>query len=273
MMSGTNRVCAPGETGCAPHRIQSPMPLPLGDGARVGKVWGIMSGKGGVGKSMVTAQLAVTLRRRGLSVGILDADVTGPSIPRAFGLSGPALGQEGTLLPAVSKTGIQVMSVNLLLERETDPVVWRGPVLTGVVHQFWSQVRWDCDHLLIDMPPGTGDVPLSVLQSVPLEGAVVVTSPQALAGMVVEKAVKMAGMMEVPLLGAVENMSYVICPGCGERLYPFGKSGSDLQACGLPLLARIPIDPALSALADSGEMEDFQGDWLDAAAERIMGTG
>ena len=183
--------------------------------AHIGKVFGIVSGKGGVGKSMVTSQLAVTMRRRGHQVGILDADVTGPSIPKAFGIHGQATGSEAGLYPMVSKTGIQVMSTNLLLPNETDPVIWRGPVISGVVQQFWTDVLWNCDYLFVDMPPGTGDVSLSVFQSIPLDGIVIVASPQELVSMVVEKAVKMAEMMEVPIVGLVENMSYVACPDCG----------------------------------------------------------
>ena len=175
--------------------------------ARVGKVYGIVSGKGGVGKSMVTSQLAVTMHRRGYSVGVLDADVTGPSIPKAFGVHGQAVGNEQGLFPMESRTGIQIMSTNLLLANETDPVIWRGPVISGVVQQFWTDVLWNCDYLFVDMPPGTGDVSLSVFQSIPLDGILIVASPQELVSMVVEKAVKMAEMMEVPILGLVENMS------------------------------------------------------------------
>ena len=194
--------------------------------AHVGKVYGIVSGKGGVGKSMVTSQLAVTMRRRGYQVGIMDADITGPSIPKAFGVHGHAVGTENALLPMESRTGIQVMSINLLLENETDPVIWRGPVISGVVQQFWTDVLWNCDYLFVDMPPGTGDVSLSVFQSIPLDGIIIVASPQDLVGMVVEKAVKMAEMMEVPIVGLVENMSYVACPDCGKKIYLFG-AGQD----------------------------------------------
>ena len=195
--------------------------------AHIGKVFGIVSGKGGVGKSMVTSQLAVTMRRRGHQVGILDADVTGPSIPKAFGVHGQATGSEAGLYPMVSKTGIQVMSTNLLLPNETDPVIWRGPVISGVVQQFWTDVLWNCDYLFVDMPPGTGDVSLSVFQSIPLDGIVIVASPQELVSMVVEKAVKMAEMMEVPIVGLVENMSYVKCPDCGREIHVFGESHID----------------------------------------------
>ena len=239
--------------------------------ARVSKVYGIVSGKGGVGKSMVTSQLAVIMRRRGYRVGILDADVTGPSIPRAFGVRGDVVGTESGLLPMLSRTEIQIMSVNLLLPSETDPVIWRGPVISGVVQQFWTDVLWDCDYLFVDMPPGTGDVSLSVFQSIPLDGIFVVASPQELVSMVVEKAVKMAEMMEVPIVGLVENMSYVTCPDCGRRIDLFGESKTAEAAArhGLDLLAQMPLESSLSALCDSGKIEDFEGDWLNGAADRI----
>lgn len=239
--------------------------------ARTGKVFGVVSGKGGVGKSMVTSQLAVTMRRRGYQTGILDADVTGPSIPKAFGLHGHALGSADGMYPMESRTGIQIMSTNLLLQNETDPVIWRGPIISGVVEQFWTDVLWNCDYLFVDMPPGTGDVPLSVFQSIPLDGILIVASPQELVSMVVEKAVKMAEMMEIPVLGIVENMSYALCPDCGKKLYLFGQ-GKTAEAAGrhkLPLLAEMPIDPALAALADTGDIEDFQGSWLDKAADSL----
>lgn len=239
--------------------------------ARVGKVYGVVSGKGGVGKSMVTSQLAVLMQRRGYQVGILDADVTGPSIPRAFGIQGRAMGGESGLYPMTSQSGIQVMSVNLLLDHETDPVIWRGPVISGVVQQFWTDVLWNCDYLFVDMPPGTGDVSLSVFQSIPLDGIFIVASPQDLVGMVVEKAVKMAEMMEVPILGLIENMSWVSCPDCNRKIHLFGQGKTKEAAArhGLSLLAEMPIDPELSALTDSGQIESFQGNWLDAAADLL----
>ena len=239
--------------------------------AHIGKVCGIVSGKGGVGKSMVTSQLAVTMRRRGYQVGILDADITGPSIPKAFGIHDRAMGTENALIPSESKTGIQVMSINLLLENETDPVIWRGPVISGVVQQFWTDVLWNCDYLFVDMPPGTGDVSLSVFQSIPLDGIIIVASPQDLVGMVVEKAVKMAEMMNVPIVGLVENMSYVACPDCGKKIYLFGEGKSEEAAKrhSLPLLAQMPIDPELAALVDAGRIEEFEGAWLDPAADAI----
>ena len=239
--------------------------------ARVGKVYGIVSGKGGVGKSMTTCQLAVTMRRRGFQVGVLDADVTGPSIPKAFGLHEQATGSEAGLNPSITRTGIQVMSTNLLLANETDPVVWRGPIISGMVQQFWTDVLWNCDYLFVDMPPGTGDVSLSVFQSIPLDGIIIVASPQDLVSMVVEKAVKMAEMMEVPIVGLVENMSYLVCPDCGKKIHLFGQGKTEEAAArhGLPLLAEMPIDPALAALVDAGDIESFQGTWLDAAADQL----
>lgn len=239
--------------------------------SRVGKVYGIVSGKGGVGKSMVTSQLAVALSRRGCKVGIMDADVTGPSIPKAFGIRDKAVGTERGLFPCVSKHGIEIMSINLLLDDETDPVIWRGPVIGGVVTQFWTDVIWDVDCLLVDMPPGTGDVPLNVFQSIPLNGIVIVTSPQDLVSMVVEKAVKMAEKMAVPIVGLVENMSYVVCPNCGKKLYLFGegKSAEAAGRHGLPLLAQMPVDPRLAALADAGRIEEFEGSWLENVVDAL----
>ena len=248
-MSECTHDCSSCGESCASREPQSLLKAHHAD-AHVGKVYGIVSGKGGVGKSMVTSQLAVTMRRRSYQVGILDADITGPSIP---------------------KTGIQVMSINLLLENETDPVIWRGPVISGVVQQFWTDVLWNCDYLFVDMPPGTGDVSLSVFQSIPLDGIIIVASPQDLVGMVVEKAVKMAEMMNVPIVGLVENMSYVACPDCGKKIYLFGegKTAQAAAAHNLPLLAEMPIDPALASLTDAGSIEDFQGDWLKTVADRL----
>ena len=222
--------------------------------SHIGKVFGVVSGKGGVGKSMVTSQLAVTLHRRGYKVGVMDADITGPSIPQAFGVHDKAVGTQTALYPCVSHSGIEVMSINLLLEDETDPVIWRGPVIGGVVTQFWTDVLWDVDYLLVDMPPGTGDVTLSVFQSIPLSGIVVVASPQELVGMVVEKAVKMAEKMAVPIVGLVENMSGLFCPHCGEEIDLFKKGGGEALAKqeGLNFLGAIPLDPATVVAADRG---------------------
>ena len=237
--------------------------------ARVGKVFGVVSGKGGVGKSMVTSQLAVLMARKGYKVGVLDADVTGPSIPKAFGVHQRAMADDRGMLPVPTAGGIQLMSVNLLLDNETDPVLWRGPVIGGVVTQFWTDVVWDVDYLFVDMPPGTGDVSLSVFQSIPLDGIVIVASPQELVSMVVEKAVKMAEMMDIPIVGVVENMSYLICPDCGKEIPLFGqgKTQAAAEAHSLKLLARMPIDTKLAELADAGRIEDFQGQWLTPVAD------
>ncbi len=239
--------------------------------ARVGKVFGVVSGKGGVGKSMVTSQLAVLTARKGHKVGVLDADITGPSIPKAFGVHERAMGDERGMFPVATKNGIQLMSVNLLLEDETDPVLWRGPVIGGVVTQFWTDVIWDVDYLFVDMPPGTGDVALSVFQSLPLDGIIIVASPQELVSMVVEKAVKMAERMGIPIVGVVENMSYLLCPDCGKEIPLFGegKTQAAADAHGLKLLARMPIAPQLAQLVDAGRIEDFEGDWLANTADII----
>lgn len=240
--------------------------------SRIKRVVAVVSGKGGVGKSMVTSMLAVLLRRRGLNVGILDADVTGPSIPKAFGLKQKAEGSEDGIYPVQSKTGVRVMSLNLLLEHDTDPVVWRGPVIAGAVKQFWTDVIWgELDVLLIDMPPGTGDVPLTVFQSIPVDGVMMVTTPQELVGMIVGKAARMAEIMNIPVLGLVENMSFVRCPDCGKLIRPFGESRLD-EIAGkyhIPLCASMPIDPSLTLACDKGLIELFEGDYLDAAADRI----
>ena len=242
-------------------------------GTNIKKVIAVMSGKGGVGKSMVTALLAVLAQRAGYKTAILDADITGPSIPKAFGIKDPAMGNEDGILPAVSKTGIKLMSLNLLLEDETAPVVWRGPVIAGTVKQFWTDVLWgDIDIMFIDMPPGPGDVPLTVFQSVPVDGTVVVTTPQELVGMIVEKAMNMADMMKIPVKGLVENMSYVVCPDCGKHVSVFGDSHADetAQRFGVPVLGKLPINPKLAAACDAGLIELFEGDWLDSALQDIM---
>ena len=240
--------------------------------SQIKRVIGVVSGKGGVGKSLVTSMMAVLLNRRGHKTAILDADVTGPSIPKAFGIREKAQGSEAGLFPGRSKTGIGVMSVNMLLEEETTPVIWRGPVIAGVVKQFWTDVIWDeVDFLFVDMPPGTGDVPLTVFQSIPLDGIIVVTSPQELVSVIVEKAVRMAEMMNIPILGLVENMSYAVCPDCGKEIQVFGESHLDEVAArhGLAVLGRLPMDPALAKVVDQGVVELFEGDWLDAAAQKL----
>lgn len=225
--------------------------------SHIGKVFGVVSGKGGVGKSMVTSQLAVTLHRRGYKVGVMDADITGPSIPQAFGVHDKAVGTQTALYPCVSHSGIEVMSINLLLEDETDPVIWRGPVIGGVVQQFWTDVAWDVDYLFVDMPPGTGDVPLTVFQSLPVDGIIIVTTPQDLVTMIVKKAYNMAKMMNVPIIGLVENMSYFECPDCKKKYNIFGESKIDEVAkeLGVPVLARLPIDPKTASLVDKGAVE------------------
>lgn len=225
-----------------------------------------------MGKSMTSAMLAVLLNRRGYHTAVLDADVTGPSIPKLFGLHGRAMATEQGILPVRTKTGIDVMSVNLLLENETDPVVWRGPVIAGAVKQFWQDVIWkDVDFMFVDMPPGTGDVPLTVFQSLPVDGIIVVTSPQQLVSLIVEKAVNMAAMMNVPVLGVVENMAWAVCPHCGEKLYVFGESHVEEVAAahGLPVLARCPLNPQLAKQADLGVIESFEGETLDKAADAV----
>ncbi len=238
----------------------------------VRKIIGVVSGKGGVGKTLVTSLLAVLLNRRGYNTAIMDADITGPSIPKAFGIHEKAQGVENGILPVKSKTGVEIISMNLLLENENSPVVWRGPVIAGVVKQFWTDVIWnDVDFLFVDMPPGTGDVPLTVFQSLPVDGIVVVTSPQELVSMIVEKAVQMANLMNIPIIGLVENMSFVTCPDCGKKISVFGESHVDAIATqyGLPVLAKIPISPDIARATDKGVIELFEGDWMDAAADAV----
>lgn len=240
------------------------------------KVIGVISGKGGVGKSMVSSLLAVNFQKKGFNTAILDADVTGPSIPKAFGITERATGNESGIFPVRSKTGIQTMSVNLLLEDTTDPVIWRGPVIAGTVKQFWQDIIWkDVDYMFVDMPPGTGDVALTVFQSIPVDGIVIVTSPQELVSMIVSKAVKMAQMMDVPVVGIIENMSYIECPCCGEHIEVFGKSHLDEVAkeYGLPVLGRIPMAPAVAAASDAGNIEELEcNNWFSEAITAIEGV-
>ena len=271
-MSECTHDCSSCGESCASREPQSLLKAHHAD-AHVGKVYGIVSGKGGVGKSMVTCQLAVSLRREGYRTAILDADVTGPSIPKAFGIHGRAVAQGDAIVPVTTATGIQLMSVNLLLEHETDPVIWRGPVIGGVVQQFWGDTLWnDVDYMFVDMPPGTGDVALNVFQSLPVDGVIIVASPQELVSMVVQKAVKMAQMMNIPIVGLVENMSYVQCPDCGKKLYIFGEGKTEDAAreYHIPLLAKMPIDPALAKLVDGGCIEQFDGHWLDGVTETLL---
>ncbi len=240
--------------------------------SHIKKVIGVCSGKGGVGKSMVTSLLAVAMQRMGLKVGILDADITGPSIPREFGLKQKAEGNDTGIFPVRTTTGIDVMSLNLLLPNDSDPVAWRGPIIAGAVTQFWTDVIWgDKDVLFIDMPPGTGDVMLTVCQSIPVDAAVLVSTPQELVGMIVEKSIKMVDMLNIPVIGLVENMSYVQCPDCGKKIEVFGESHVDAIArqYGIPHTAALPIDRKLAASADKGMIELTNGDWLDEIANAI----
>lgn len=244
----------------------------LNDLSRVKHVIGVVSGKGGVGKSLVSAMLAVALNRKGYRCAVLDADITGPSIPKSFGITQKAVGTDLGILPIMTKKGISIMSINLLLENDTDPVVWRGPIVANVVKQFWGEVIWeDIDFMLIDMPPGTGDVPLTVFQSLAVDGIVVVTSPQELVSMIVSKAVNMANMMNIPVIGLVENMSYFTCPDNGKDYKVFGESHLDkiAQEYDLDILATLPIDPKLAQACDRGEIEDYEGPWLDKLVERL----
>ena len=238
--------------------------------SKIGKVIGVVSGKGGVGKSMITDLLAVEFARRGYHCGILDADITGPSIPKAFGITEKAQGNETTILPVKSKKyGVDIMSINVLLENESDPVVWRGPVIGGTVRQFWSDTLWDnVDYLFVDMPPGTGDVALTVFQNIPIDGIVVVTSPQDLVSMIVGKAMKMASLMNIPVLGLVENMSYALCPDCGKKIHVFGEShiSEIAEEYHVPVLAQMPINPALASACDNGTVEDLNCSYLEDAA-------
>ena len=241
--------------------------------SKIGKVIAVVSGKGGVGKSTVSAMLATAMQRTGRRAGVLDADITGPSIPKAFGASECASADEEGIYPAVTESGIQIMSVNLLLEHEDDPVLWRGPIIAGAVKQFWTDVVWEnVDYLFVDMPPGTGDVPLTVFQSLPVDGIVIVTSPQELVSMIVAKAVRMAEMMHVPVIGLVENYSYFRCPDCGKCPQIFGKSHLDetAQAYHLPVLARLPIDPAVAEACDAGRVESLDTTELEPALQAIL---
>ncbi len=265
--------CSTCKSNCASKKpskedlLAKPNPL-----SNVKKVIGVVSGKGGVGKSMITSMLAVIFNRRNFKTAILDADITGPSIPKIFGLQPGVSGCEEGIIPAQTKTGIEVMSVNLLLDDEKTPVVWRGPVIAGTVKQFWSEVVWSyVDYMFVDMPPGTGDVPLTVFQSLPLDGIVIMTSPQDLVSMIVSKAVNMAKAMDIPILGLVENMSYIECPDCKKPIHVFGESHIDEVAkeFNLDVLARLPIDPKLAALCDKGALELMENDYLETAADII----
>lgn len=263
--------CSTCSANCESRKPESLLEKPH-ELSSIKKVIAVVSGKGGVGKSLVTSTLAVLLQRKGFNTAILDADITGPSIPKAFGITGRALGNDNGLLPSVSEKGTQIMSANLLLNEDTDPILWRGSMISNLVRQFWTGCVWsDVDFMFVDMPPGTGDVPLTVFQSVPLDGIIIVTSPQELVSMIVEKAVKMANSMNVPILGFVENMSYAKCPDCGKEIKIFGESHIDAVAkeYGIPVLAKLPIDPEVAAACDKGLVESISGEELNAAAALI----
>ncbi len=272
-MSDCNHDCGSCSANCG-ERQEDPgiKKAPMNQLSVVKKVIGIVSGKGGVGKSSVTSMLAAAVQRQGRKAAILDADITGPSIPKAFGLKEKAMGNDEMLLPSVTRTGIKAMSINLLLENETDPVVWRGPILGGVIEQFWSDVAWgDVDVMFVDMPPGTGDVALTVYQSLPVDGIIIVTSPQELVGMIVEKAVKMAELMEIPVLGIVENMSYFKCPDCGKNHSIFGESHIDDIAVkhGISNVAKLPMDAQVAKACDEGTIEDYVSEEMDQLAAQL----
>ena len=277
MSEGCNHDCGNCTQNCPSRQmkpedfLESPHEM-----SSIRKVIGVVSGKGGVGKSLVTSLMAVLLNRRGYNTAILDADITGPSIPKAFGIHEKAMASQFGLLPTKTKTGVDIMSVNLLLDHETDPVVWRGPIIANTVKQFWTDVFWsDVDFMFVDMPPGTGDVPLTVFQSIPLDGILIVTSPQELVSMIVGKAVNMAKKMNIPILGLIENMSYVQCPDCGKHIHVFGESHLEdvAAAYGLDVLGRLPIDPAIASACDQGRIEEVEGDWLDGAADLLEHLG
>lgn len=270
-MSECTHDCSTCGESCS-EREQQDFSAKLNPEASVKKVIAVVSGKGGVGKSLVTSLLASEMQRRGYQTAVLDADITGPSIPKAFGIHEHARGTEDALIPVYSVKGTQIMSVNLILENDTDPVVWRGPVIAGVVTQFWSDVLWNnVDYMFVDMPPGTGDVPLTVFQSLPVDGIIIVTSPQELVSMIVSKAVNMANMMNIPVLGIVENMSYFKCPDCGKKHEIFGESKVEKVAAqfGVEHYARLPIDPAVAAMVDAGEVESVGTEELNCLVDYI----
>ena len=268
--SGCTGNCSTCSSNCGERKTD--FHEPINKNSSVKHVIGVVSGKGGVGKSTVTASLAVLMNRKGYEVGILDADITGPSIPKMFGIHSRAKANDDGILPEVTANGIRIMSTNLLLDEEETPVVWRGPVIAGAVKQFWTDVVWgDLDYLFIDMPPGTGDVPLTVYQTVKLDGIVIVTSPQDLVSLIVKKAFNMAELMEIPTIGVVENMSYAVCPDCGKHIPVFGDSKIEAfcEEMGVGLLGKMPIDTALAGLCDKGEFERNTADYLEAAADKL----
>ena len=265
-MAGCSHDCK----NCAEKCSKESLLAPMNEASRVKHVIGVVSGKGGVGKSMITSLLSVVMQRRGYQTAILDADITGPSIPKSFGLKpGCVTGSELGMFPPKTKTGIEVMSVNLLMDEESKPVVWRGPVIAGTVKQFWSEVVWgEVDYMFVDMPPGTGDVPLTVFQSLPLDGIIIVTSPQELVSMIVEKAVNMAKLMDVPVIGLIENYSYIVCPDCGKiiKIYGEGHANELAEKHGVKVLEKLPMDSALASLSDKGVIELFEGNYLESCA-------
>ena len=273
MSNSCNHDCGSCGSNCSERTGANPFLAPMNSQSDVRRVIGVVSGKGGVGKSLVTSLLACAVSRKGYASAILDADITGPSIPKAFGIKAKATAADDMLFPVVSSNGIELMSLNLINDNETDPVVWRGPILAGVVKQFWTDVVWGpVDYMFVDMPPGTGDVPLTVFQSLPLDGIIVVTSPQDLVSMIVEKAVKMAEMMNIPILGVVENYSYLECPDCGKKISVFGASqeaklktqfGDDSVAC-------IPINPAIASAVDAGNIASVDAPWLTGLVDKII---
>ena len=271
MSEGCNGDCSSCKSNCS-SKESADLRIPCGPFSEIKKVIGVVSGKGGVGKSLVTSLLATAMQTRGNACAILDADVTGPSIPRSFGIRDRAEADETGLLPKESKTGIKIMSVNLLLESEDSPVVWRGPVISGVIQQFWKDVAWGpIDYMFVDMPPGTGDVSLTVFQNLPVDGIIVVTTPQDLVTMIVKKAYNMAKLMNIPVIGIVENMSYAVCPDCGKEINIFGESKAEeiAKELGVPVLARIPMDPKTASLVDKGAVELADDKYVKDAVEAI----
>lgn len=273
-MAECSHDCSSCAQNCGERKKPQSFLKPMNKASHIKKVIGVVSGKGGVGKSLVTCLLASACAKAGLKVGVLDADITGPSVPKSFGVSQRAKQDSEFLLPNITKTGIKVMSINMLLESEESPVVWRGPVISGVVEQFWTEVRWgELDYLFVDMPPGTGDVALTVFQSLPVDGIVIVSTPQDLVKMIVNKAFNMAKLMHIPVLGVVENMSYFVCPDCGKKHELFGRSKIDETAgeLGIPVLAKLPIDPKINRMVDEGRVEEAHLSELDAFVSALEG--
>jgi len=273
MSDNCTHICSSCGKSCTDREQQkNPFLAEMNDLSDIKHVIGVVSGKGGVGKSFVTALLASAMNKKGYATAILDADITGPSIPRAFGMKEKAIASEECIYPAVTSEGIEVMSLNLINDNETDPVVWRGPVIAGAVKQFWTDVRWgDIDYMFVDMPPGTGDVPLTVYQSLPIDGVIVVTSPQDLVSMIVTKAVKMAEIMNIPVLGIVENYSYIECPDCGKKIPVFGESKVEAMAAehGVDAYATIPIKPEVARLVDTGRTSEVEADWAEGIVAKL----